>query len=54
MRALAERLSYFDDFTDEEREQVRERMVRNGQTWDEIINRYGHPKTWEAEQIRMF
>ena len=46
------RLSYFKDFTEKEREAVRKKMVERGQTWKEIINRFGHPKDWEELKPR--
>lgn len=47
--------SYFDDFTNEEREKMRLKMIEEKQTWDEILERFGHPKDWpKAEQLEMF
>ena len=47
------RYSYFDDFTEEERAQVVERMRKEHQSWKEIIERFGHPSGWKEEQVRM-
>ena len=41
------RYSYFQDFTDKEREAMFQKMKERGQTWKEILNRFGHPKDWE-------
>lgn len=46
--------SYFDDFNEEEREQLLQRRIREGQTAKEILKRFGHPSTWEAEQLTLF
>ena len=51
---MAEKYSYFDDFTEVERKMVFARMQKHGQTWKEIIQRFGHPSKWVNEQIRMF
>lgn len=48
------KISYFDDYTEEEREQVREKMVKEGCSWKEVIERFGHPSEWEEEQLKMF
>jgi hypothetical protein len=45
--------SYFDDYTEEEREQVRQRMVEYGYSWKDVINRWGHPSEWKEEQLRL-
>jgi hypothetical protein len=50
---MAKKYSYFDDFTEEERQQVRLKMIECGQTWKEIIKRFGHPKDWEENQLQM-
>ncbi len=47
------RYSYFDDYTEEEREQVVERMKKEHQSWKEIIKRFGHPSEWKEEQMVM-
>ena len=39
--------NYFDDFTDAEREMVKRKQISEGQTWKEIIKRFGHPRDWE-------
>jgi hypothetical protein len=44
------RYSYFDDFTEEERQMVRAKQIEQGQSWKEIIQRFGHPKDWEENQ----
>lgn len=46
--------SYWDDYTPEEREKVREKMVEKGCSWKEVIDRYGHPSEWQEEQLKMF
>lgn len=46
------RYSYFDDYTPEERDLVRLKMIEEGQSWDEIIQRFGHPKEWEKRQTK--
>jgi hypothetical protein len=50
------KLSYFDDFTPDERDMVRLKMIEEGQSWDEILKRFGHPKDWKDQplQFNMF
>jgi hypothetical protein len=44
--------SYFDDFTEEEREMVRQKMKSEGQSWKEIMERFGHPSKWETNPLQ--
>jgi hypothetical protein len=47
--------SYFDDYTEEEREMMRKKMAEEHQSWKEIISRFGHPSTWsEPKQMKLF
>lgn len=53
---LMARYSYFDDFTERERGLVVAKMLEEGQTWKDIIKRFGHPRDWEENdpQMRLF
>ena len=51
---MTNKWSYFDDFTEEEREMLKQRRIREGQSAKEILYRFGHPSTWEAEQLQLF
>lgn len=46
--------SYWDDYTEEERQKMKDKMLKEHQTWQEILDRFGHPKDWpEAEQLTL-
>jgi hypothetical protein len=47
------RYSYFDDFTEEERQMVRRRMLKEHQTWKEILKRFGHPSKWKENELQI-
>jgi hypothetical protein len=56
MMIMTGRYSYWDEYTEEQREMVRRKMISEGQSWEEIIKRFGHPKDWDknALQISLF
>ena len=48
--------SYFDDFTPKQREMMRKKQISEGQSFKEIIKRFGHPRDWwknDPGQIKM-